>query len=109
MAKTLQENGFHTLMATLTLASILLEEVLSRNVPGFDAPKIGLLTLTLAWVWLARVGAFRLENADDRLKVAEDRLERLERAWRALEDERRYGPGPSGRGIGPGGPGPTGR
>lgn len=102
MATTLQENGFHALMAGLTLGSLFLEEVLVDNVPGWNPPQIGLLTLVLAWIWLARVGAFRLGNADDRIRVLVDRIERLERGQRAIEDEQlrrgpgRLGPPPSG-------------
>ena len=76
-------------MAFLTLASLFLETMAAEHVPTWNPPVIGLTTLVLGWAWLARVGIFRFANVDDRMRVLEDRIDRLERNQRFLEDELR--------------------
>lgn len=87
--RTLNERQFHLTMATLVVASLVLEHEASHLVVGWRMPEAGLVTFTLGMCWLALFAAHRVRNLHQRIEVLEDRLERTERLAQALEDEAR--------------------
>jgi hypothetical protein len=91
--RSLKERNFHLLMAGLLLTSCFLDPAVRSVVPDWNPPRVGMVTLALALVWLGRWLAWRGDRLDDQIRVLKDRAERLERKTAALEDELRARPG----------------
>lgn len=87
--RTLSENHFHLLMGALVVGSLFLDDAARRGLPTWTMPKIGLLTFALGLCWVALFAGYRMRNLHDRMKVLEDRLERVDRRADALEDVER--------------------
>lgn len=84
---TLHERQFHLLMASLVIASLLLEQEASRLLPLWQMPEIGLLTFTLGLCWLALFAGHRVKNLHLRITVLEERLEHTIRLTEAIEED----------------------
>jgi hypothetical protein len=84
---TLHERQFHLLMASLVIASLLLEQEASRLLPLWQMPEIGLLTFTLGLCWLALFAGHRVKNLHLRITVLEERLEHTIRRTEAIEED----------------------
>ena len=84
---SLGERGFHLWMGGLMVGAIVIENALPRILPIWRGPEIGLLTVVVGLVWVGRYAAWRAELDRERSRVLEDRIARLERAQRALEDD----------------------
>ncbi len=76
---TVGERNFHLLMAGLLLASTVLDSAMRRLLPAWNPPQVGFVTLALGLVWIALFAAYRIRRLDEALRVAEARIERLER------------------------------
>jgi hypothetical protein len=87
--RTLHEPQFHLLMATLVVASLLLEQEGPRLVRGLTLPEVGLLTFTLGMCWLALFAGHRIKNLHLRIEALEERLRRTAAIAQALEDDAR--------------------
>ncbi len=81
--------SFHLVMGGLLVGAIVFENAMPDVLPAWRTPRIGLLTLVVGLVWVGRYAAWRGELDDERERVLADRVERLERALRAVEDELR--------------------
>lgn len=80
---------FHLLMATLCVGALFLDQEAPRLLPGWNMPKVSLLTFGLGAAWLAAFCVQRLRTFQQQLDIATDRLERTTRRMEALEDESR--------------------
>ncbi|MEQ1632846.1 MAG: hypothetical protein ABL997_10770 [Planctomycetota bacterium] len=76
-------------MATLVIASLLLEQEAGRLVPAWKLPEVGLLTFTLGMCWLALFAGHRVKNLHLRIEILEDRLERTMERTDAIEGDAR--------------------
>ena len=86
---SLGPRSFHLVMGGLMLASIVIENALPDVLPAWRMPNVGLLTLVVGLVWIGRYAAWRAELDAERQRVLADRIARLERSQRVLEDELR--------------------
>ncbi len=53
----------------------------------WDPPRVSMITLAVAMVWMFRTAQLALRGRDDRRRVVEDRLERAENKIAQLERE----------------------
>lgn len=84
--RTLGENQFHLLMGTLAIGSLFLDDAARKALPTWTMPRVGLVTLALGLCWVALFAGYRMRNLSLRIKVLEDRLERVDRRADTLED-----------------------
>lgn len=84
---TLGERGFHVLLGSLFVIAAAFETLAERFLSAWNPPRIGLLTVVVGLVWVARHAAWRSELGAERERVLADRIERLEHKLAALEDE----------------------
>jgi hypothetical protein len=80
------ERTFHMVMGGLMLTSLFLDQWAER-MAAWDPPRVSMITLALAAVWIFRTGQVRLKERDDRRRVLEDRLERAENKIAQMERE----------------------
>jgi hypothetical protein len=83
------ETSFHLRMATLVIFSLFLEHLGRSRLPSWSSPAIGVVTFVLGMLW---VGLFAWHHArvlHERIRVLEDRLDRVTRRTDEIEDERR--------------------
>lgn len=87
--RTFGENQFHLLMAGLAVGSLFLDQFAQKALPTWTMPKIGLVTFALGLCWVALFAGHRVRNLHERMRVLEDRLQRVDRRADALEDVER--------------------
>lgn len=80
-----RESIFHFVFGTLFVVSFLGSPKLEEWIAWND-PKLGLLSFAIALIWLTAFFMQRGSALVDELKVHKDRIERLERRLRELED-----------------------
>ena len=83
------ERKFHLLMATICVAALFLDQEGARLLPGWNMPKVSLLTFALGAAWLGLFCVHRLRAMQQQVDVMADRLERVTRRTEAMEDETR--------------------
>lgn len=92
-------------MGALLLASFFLDQQASDSAM-WQSPKVSMVSLVIAMVWLGRLVWNIKVEASQREKVLKDRIERLERKLVIFEDDardqRRPGRGPDIPPIDPG-------
>jgi predicted ATP-dependent Lon-type protease len=76
-------------MATLCVAALFLDQEGARLLPGWNMPKVSLLTFALGAAWLGLFFVHRLRAMQQQVDVLTDRLERVTRRTEAMEDETR--------------------
>ena len=81
------ERSFHLSMLAMLIAALLLDNFIPDFLPDWRAPEVGILTFVIGLVWIGRYTAWRAELQDERTRVIEDRIARLDRLQRGLEDE----------------------
>ena len=87
--RSLGENQFHLLMGILVIGSLFLDRLMTRMVATWTSPQVGLITFALGLVWVGLFAAHRARKTNDRVAVAEDKVDRLAQLVRALEDVER--------------------
>ncbi|MCA8948788.1 MAG: hypothetical protein KDE27_04755 [Planctomycetes bacterium] len=83
------DTSFHLRMAALVVMAMFVEHLAETNLPNWSSPRIGVLPFALGLAW---VGLFAWHLANllrQRVRVLEDRLDRLTERTDNLEDERR--------------------
>ena len=83
------DTAFHLRMAALLIASLFLEHLAAAHLPNWSSPRIGVVTFVLGLLWVALAGFHHARGMQNRIRVLEDKLERLTAQAGALEDERR--------------------
>jgi hypothetical protein len=83
------DTAFHLRMAALLIASLFLEQLATTHLPNWSSPHIGVVTFVLGLLWVALAAFHHARTLQDRMRVLEDKLERLTAQAGALEDERR--------------------
>jgi hypothetical protein len=76
---TVGERNFHVAMGLLLLGSTFLDRAMAGVLPAWNPPPVGFVTLVLGLVWVALFAGYRIRRLDEALRVAEARVERLER------------------------------
>jgi hypothetical protein len=83
------DTAFHLRMAALVIASLFLEHLASTRLPSWSSPRIGIVTFVLGLAWVG-MSAFQHARAlQDRMRVLEDRIDRVTRLAESLEDDLR--------------------
>ena len=83
------ERNFHFVMAAAFVVAVLAENALADILPAWNPPKLGFLAFIVGLVWVGRYAAWRSELHDERDRVVAERVDRVERGLRAIEDDLR--------------------
>lgn len=83
------DTAFHLRMAALLIGAMFLEQLASRYLPHWSSPTVGILAFVLGLSWVALAAFHHAKAMQDKLRVLEDKLDRLAARSDALEDERR--------------------
>ena len=83
------DTTFHLRMAALVIAALFLEQLATKHLPHWSSPNIGILTFVLGLSWAALASFHHARSLDDKMRVLEDKLDRLTARSDALEDDRR--------------------
>lgn len=83
------ERNFHLVMGGVFVVAVIIENALPKILPAWSPPQLGFLAFIVGLVWVGRYAAWRSELHDERDRVVDEKVERLERAQRALEDDLR--------------------
>lgn len=82
-----RERLFHAILGSLFILSFLGSPKLAELLPGSHDPKLGLISFSIALIWLTAFFMQRGSALLDEIKVLRDRVGRLERRVRELEDD----------------------
>ena len=88
--RTISENQFHLVMGIAVAGSLFLDRGITAVLPTWNPPQVSLISLVLGLVWVGLFAAHRASQGRDAQRVANDRLDRLERRAAALEDDARH-------------------
>ena len=80
---------FHMRMATLLVASLFLEHMANTRLPNWSSPQIGVVTFVLGMAWIALFSMHHGVSLQDRIRVLEDKLERVTLLAEKLADDTR--------------------
>ncbi len=83
------DTAFHLRMAALLIGAMFLEQLATKYLPHWSSPTIGVLAFVLGLSWVALAAFQHARAMQDRMRVLEDKLDRLAARADALEDERR--------------------
>lgn len=83
------DSAFHLRMAALVIGSLFLEHLATTRLPGWSSPQIGIITFVLGLAWVALFAFHHAKGQHERLRVLEDRLDRLLQRVEAGEDAQR--------------------
>ena len=83
------DTAFHMRMAALLIGSMFLEHLATTRLPHWSSPQIGIVTFVLGLSWVALAAFHHARTMQDKMRVLEDKLERLAARADALEDDRR--------------------
>jgi hypothetical protein len=83
------DTNFHLRMAALVIAALFLEHLARQHLPYWSSPQIGIVTFVLGLAWVGMAAFHHARALHERLRVLEDKLERLSARTDAIEDERR--------------------
>jgi hypothetical protein len=76
-------------MAALVIGSLFLEHLARTKLPGWSSPQIGIVTFVLGLAWVALVAFHHGRVMHDKLRVLEDRIDRLTQRVDVGEDAQR--------------------
>ena len=83
------DKAFHLRMAAFVIGSLFLEHLAATRLPHWSSPQIGVVTFVLGLAWVALAAFHHARSMQDKLRVLEDKLDRLAARAEALEDDRR--------------------
>ncbi|MCA8975292.1 MAG: hypothetical protein KDC98_11265 [Planctomycetes bacterium] len=83
------DTAFHLRMAAFVVFALFLEHLAERNLPEWSSPHIGILPFALGLLWVGLYAFHIATMLRQRIRVLEDRLDRLTDRADALEHERR--------------------
>ena len=80
---------FHLRMAALVIGSLFLEQLAKKHLEHWSSPEIGIVTFVLGLAWVALTAFHHARTSEERLRVVEARLQKLQAETDALIDEQR--------------------
>ncbi|MCR9246615.1 MAG: hypothetical protein NXI31_16405 [bacterium] len=83
------DTNFHLRMAALLVIGLFLDHLAEQNLTHWSSPRIGIVPFALGLAW---AGLFTWHVANvllQRIRVLEDRLERLDQRTEVIEDDQR--------------------
>lgn len=83
------DTAFHLRMAALVIGSLFLEQLASTRLPNWSSPRIGVVTFVLGLAWVALAAFHHARTMQDKVRVLEDKLDRLAARTDAIEHDRR--------------------
>jgi hypothetical protein len=83
------DTSFHMRMAAMLVAAMFLEQIATKHLAHWSSPSIGILTFVIGLSWVALASFHHARFLSDKMRVLEDKLDRLTARSDALEDERR--------------------
>lgn len=83
------DTAFHLRMAALVIGSLFVEQLAVQHLPNWTSPRIGVVTFALGLAWVALFAFHHGRALQDKVRVLEDRVDRLTHRVDADEDERR--------------------
>ncbi len=83
------DTTFHLRMAALVIASLFLEHLAASRLEHWSSPQIGVITFVLGLAWVALAAFHHAKATQERVKVLEAKLERLQALTDAIADDTR--------------------
>ena len=83
------DTAFHLRMAALVIASLFLEHLASTHLAHWSSPHIGVVTFVLGLAWVALAAFHHATGTQDRIRVLEAKIDRLNALTEALADDQR--------------------
>jgi hypothetical protein len=83
------DTAFHLRMAALVIGSLFLEQLAHKHLPNWSSPQIGIVTFVLGLAWVTLAAFHHAKATQDRVKVLEAKLDRLQTLCDALADDQR--------------------
>jgi hypothetical protein len=83
------DTAFHMRMAALLVGAMFLENLATTYLPHWSSPQIGVVTFVLGLSWVALAAFHHAKSMQDKLRVLEDKVDRLSARTDTLEDDRR--------------------
>lgn len=83
------DTAFHLRMAALVIVSLFLEHLAGKHVTHWTSPQIGIITFVLGLAWVALAAFHHAKVTQERIRVLEAKLERLDALTEALADDQR--------------------
>lgn len=83
------DTAFHLRMAALVIVSLFFENLAAKHLPHWSAPQLGIVTFVLGLVWVALAAFHHAKATQERIRVLEAKLERLQALTDALADDQR--------------------
>ena len=80
---------FHLRMAALVVVSLFLEHLAKTRLLHWSSPEIGVVTFVLGLAWVALAAFHHAKATQERVRVLEAKLERLQALTDALADDTR--------------------
>jgi hypothetical protein len=83
------DTAFHLRMAAAVIAALFLEQLAAKHIAHWSAPSIGIVTFALGLTWVALAAFHYAKSTQERVRVLEVKLERLQALTDALADDTR--------------------
>lgn len=83
------DTQLHLRMAALVIGSLFLEQLAKKHLEHWTSPEIGIVTFVLGLAWVALTAFHHARASEERLRVVEARLQKLQAETDALIDEQR--------------------
>lgn len=83
------DTTFHLRMAALVIASLFLEHLAKTRLLHWSSPQIGVITFVLGLAWVAMTAFHHAKATQERVRVLEAKVERLQALTDAIADDTR--------------------
>ena len=83
------DTAFHMRMAALVIVSLFLEHLANTRLPNWSSPQIGIVTFVLGLAWVVLFAIHLNQALQDRIRVLEDKLDRVNQLAETLADDTR--------------------
>ncbi len=83
------DTAFHLRMAALVIGALFLEHLARTKIEHWSAPQIGVITFVLGLAWVTMAAFHHAKSTQDRMKVLEAKIDRLQALTDALADDKR--------------------
>lgn len=83
------DTNFHLRMAAVLVIAMFVEHLASENLPNWSSPVIGVVPFVLGLVWVGMYAWHLVNMLQQRVRVLEDRIDRITQRTENLEGDRR--------------------